>query len=879
MKHSPTSELNFPAAKNAAPLAPFLALKDKTLAEAKKDIADHYVVKQIKRKYDDLMKRDKSVRRSLIQAGEINSLFIQGEQVLTFNHFTKMPQIVTANKKDPQHIKSINKLQSFSTETIDKWRTSKSDVIVSPFSNSDIAQAQAAKANAVVDYLESRFFKEWFEQQTSITAQCFGWYGWRVKPDYTAKSFHAFREITEDKPTQIGKGWGRCSKCGYTGDKVKEVKTDKESPANLCPECENERYEYDSPATILMPKTKRREKVFLPEIVCELHTLPSTVWDLSKRWSESGYSITERKIKENALRRILNNIRFPEGESGNQFGLDVIDKLAKSGAAINGISDSPSKSEDNSKEIVLTEMHLDADEAFDIQIGGGEKTVEGVKLPKGKRLSDIYPNGCVIIGINGMALIIGIYGENHKDLDSDGVFHMKALSGAGRGIDDTIETQKLFNRGFSQINNFMRARATPAILTAENAIEPKYRPLLSRPDAVIPIKIQNFPEFRSLDQIIRPLQGESVPGDLINVTFSNMEDLLQRQFQITNFAGGNPRANNNTLGGAQILEANGDSLQSPRLALKAEAQLDTLRKGFYQWCEVTPFARFLPYKKQSKAGSYGEEISGEEVNAEYQWSYVPGSEAPKNRYTEAQKKANFFGMFGGVAGWLEAKQLAPKEVGEIEKDYDVNFASDATDSIGEMCRLRFERAKKEVAKAVEAQQQPDYMAILYALDPAMLVTEPALEEQAKWFQNLLMTPEGAKMNRPERGLASTFVVALKELAKGQAIETQTDVAEVEMAAQKVQMEEQQRQQQTAMAAQAEAEQMTAAEAAQAQEGQMVAEGLKVLNDNDQAAQAQAASAESQDKEMLIRAAEIEHEKELKAADIVNQQVLAERGNA
>ncbi len=853
MENANKSSINIPQGSNFAPIKPFLDLKNN---KPDKDIQDHYLVKALKEKYDTLINEHKEEWREIIRAGKTNALFIQGEQVLKINSFDGMPRAVPANKRDPRHKIIINKMQYYSTNWQDKWRSSKPDVMVEPYSNQDQAIAQAKKANTVVDYLESKFYNNWFDLHEGINAQVWGWYGRRVRPDYTAKSFSAFKEIVEDVETPIGKGWGKCPECGYKGNEAKAKEkgqglSEEGAKENLCPKCGSEQYEFDAPVIQLIPKVTGREKIFIPEIICEPLVLPSTRFNLRKRCEESSHLIVEKQIEESALRRIIGNIRFPEGESGNDFGLDAIETLATRGAALYGQStESENKKSDK---ITLTEMYLSADDLWDIKIGGDEKTVEGIDLPKGKRMSDVFPNGCCVIGINGLALVLGIYADHHSDSVTAGVYHLKMMSGTGRGIDDAIPVQKQFNRRYSQIDNIFGTRSSPATLFIENLISPRFRKMLNQPGADIPVNMSQLPDgMNNLAHAIYPLQAADVPNGLMETTFNNLESMLQVAYHITDFAGGNPRVKNDTATGARILDANADALFSPSLGLKADVCVETAKKGFYKWVKCNPVARFVPFKAQPKSGAVGIEISGKDVDGEYRWSYVPGSEAPKNKFSEMEKRMGFFAQFqGGIEGWLDRRKTNPKEIAEIERDFDVNFETDSYDTIGKSCRLRYENAKNLLKLQSQSLPEPDFLGLLLKLEPSLEITEGQLEEKALWFQSLLDSEEGLRSPTILRKLISAFIVAFKELSKGQTIEMQKDAAEVQIASNQPIQDAQNAQQQQQLAAQSEQ-----------QTQQMVGEAIKVANENDQAAAERAHQADQQNNENLMRLAEMANQQEL-----------------
>ncbi len=475
--------------------------------------------------------------------------------------------------------------------------------------------------------------------------------------------------------------------------------------------------------------------------------------------------------------------------------------LGRTGSPLGGRSDVPMST--NKDTGLVTEMYLSANDLHDIKIEGDEDTVDGQKLPRGVRASELFPEGCCAVGINGMSLLVGLYAEHHSNSVTSGVYHMKPLSGTGRGVADAVEVQKRFNRFDSQTTTYMAKRATPATLHVAGAIKESDRRLLGRSDVDIPVNLQNFPEVRSLRDLVYPLSGESVPGDMLQYTYQHLQNFMQLAYHTTNL-GGAPTPSgiqNNTATYAEIADANSESLFTPTLSIKANVRLDTARKAFELWCNTSPVPRFLPFDRAAKSGARGMDISGEDVKGEYEWSVVPGSELPKTKLSKRKDSMQFYAMFGGIPAYLEAKTAAPQDVAEIERVFDMDLASDNYDDIGEICRTRFENLKEiwgqaEQMRAQAFEQfgvevpQPDPLMLLEEVKPSLLVTESHLPEKALWFSNLLDTGEGQVMEDAERNLVSALAQGMMMLAKGQAIEIATGEAEVAMSAQAPMMEAQ-----------------------------------------------------------------------------------------
>jgi hypothetical protein len=845
-----------PQGQNSAPIKPFIDLKDKL---SDKSVQDHYLNKQIREKYETLMARDKQAWREKIIRAKMNALFIQGEQVLHFNTFTGLPVAKPYDAKNINDIRAVNRLQKLSTEWQAKWFSSRPDVLVEPLSTAfDEAVSQARKANRIIDHLERTWYYPRFRLHEGLMAQISGWYGREVQRDYASKAFSQFKEIVEDIETPIGKGYGKCDDCGYTGEDVKEVEAGLK-PMNACPKCDSVAYEYDAPIMQIMPRKTGEKQVFLPEIKCSQLNLFSTRFDLAAESAEkSSYLIVETEISEAALHRLIGNIRFPEGQSADNFGLEAIQDLARRGVNQDGSPSNAAKKTGN--KYTLSRMYLGPDDLWDIKIGGDEKTVEGNKLPKGKRMSEVYPDGAYLLGVNGFAFVAGIFDEHHSSTVSDGTYHLVAMSSVGRGVDDPVQTQRQVNRFESQKSAAMAQNATPATLIAEGVLDERAKKSLNDPRAIIPVKMQNWPNARDPESLVRRMTSQQVGGDFINEVDQHLLGVMQDQYHVTPFSGGNPRVKNDTATGARLLEQNFDDLFTPCLATKAFVDLSTAKKGFYMWCEANPFPRFIPFKSQS---GFGEEISGKDVKAEYDWSYVEGSEAPKTKTSKLESKVFFYSQWGGIANYLTAKQQLPEEVQKIERDFDMDNITDVVDEISETCRVRWEAARKIMEEQMQGQMQSgvmgmDYLAILADVDPSMLPTEPKLDAQAKWFQDLLMTEEGRQMTDEERDLVSAFIICLKDLFKGQTIQMQQDAAEIQMAAQAPMLEAQAAQQQEQVAAEQ-----------QGSEQQMMAEVARVANENEQAELQRQHATDQQDEQTLLKLAEMENQRVMQSEALKN----------
>jgi len=775
-----------------APIRPFLALKETNGHNS--PFSTHYIAEAIREKYQTLVKQDETSWREMISTGQLIALFIEGKQILDWNPYSGQYTPRKLKRTDPSKVKAVNYMQYYCTMWQEKWGDSTPDIILGANSNKDQDIARTRKANIVVDHLEYEMYDVWYNYHEGLMAQIFGWYGNRVRTcNKSGKMVQ--RPIIEEKEVSIGEGYGKCYDCEFSGGTFNSLQISATDAMPMCPECGSTAVNYEPPVTQLIPSVTGQESFRLPKIIAEQLPFPACRWDIRFRAEDSSWFLYEQQVNPNAVRRALGNVRLPEGETPNTLGMDVIASLAAMGAPMGGRSATGGvNKQESGDKCTVSELFLGPDDLYDITVRGDEQTVDGQMLPVGARLNEVFPNGACFVGLNGFNLITGIHAEHHSESVTSGVYHMKPLSGTGRGVGDAVEGQKRSNRFDSQIVRFMQTRATPATLHMEGAIPADKMHLLGQPDVNIPVSMQNFPEVRDIRQLVSPMQGESVGGDIMQYTYQHLQNFMQLAYHTT-IAGGVTAAGvkNDTATYADIADQASRGLFSPALNIKADVYLKTAKKAFDLWCKVNPVKQFVPFKSAGKSGSRGIEVSGEDVQGEYRWETVPGTELPRNRLIKRKETAAFFSIFGGAIPYFQAKEQFPQETAELEREFDMDFADPNYDEIGEGCRARFEMAKglldqssqmREEAMQMYGVELPpaDPMMIMPEVQPSMLVTESNLPEKAKWFSNMLDTDEGVIMPDEERNLVSAFVQAFMMLAQGQQIAVQTGANEAEVAA-------------------------------------------------------------------------------------------------
>ncbi len=742
--------------QNLAPLEPFRRLRE---GGAHK----HYVCDALKERFEHYIEVDKSVRNEIISVGQLISLFIEGKQLLARDPFTGGWRTLQPRREDHTTKRSLNLMQFYATNWITKWMLSNPNVIVRAGMDSDAAIGAAKAADVWVDHYEAKFYSAWFNQQEALLCLTFGTYLERIRHDAGIQGIVGIREVIENREVQLGEGAGYCGDCGRIAPAA-EFMQQAEGPdgnpmqANVCPQCGSEAVLVEPPASGTVPTVTGQEEVEMGDLVCETLPMPACWWDLKSRAEHSPWFIYRQRVPFGRIRQLLGNVKIPGGEKAeSDFGLDVIDMLAKSGQALGGHSAHGMRRRNAAiwqDAVNLDEMWLGPECYADIEIKGDEETLAGVPLPGGQSLAEVFPNGLVAVGLNGMRLVLGLYAERHADHIVSGVYHMKALSGAGRGAADAIEPQRRINRFDSQGLNFMESTATPAVLYDASLIGEDEAGYLGHPKTNIPVDLSRLPDTRRLADAVMQMPPGSLPPQFVQYTQEFLNHMFQLSMHITDFSGGLPGVNNRTATGAQIATANSNSLFAPVLGIKSEVRVRAAEMTVEHGRRHFPLDRFFPLggKHGAQRGIW---LSGMRLEGELVFDYEKDSETPKNQFTKREDAMAFFALFGGFIGYLQALQQDPQMVTELARLWNVRIESRDYDVVSQRCQARVEQMMQGLRMGVQ-----DPAGLIQMINPPMSAFEPAHLEKARWWSEWLDTDDALDLQNFPLRLAAELMAQM-----------------------------------------------------------------------------------------------------------------------
>ncbi len=521
------------------------------------------------------------------------------------------------------------------------------------------------------------------------------------------------------------------------------------------------------------------------DIICELLDFPACRWDVRFTAEESSYFIYESKCSTAVLENLLDAEIDGDGAWHEQYGLQVIEQLARTGGNVEGEGkERPYGTYDNgAKENVVSEMWLQPEAYCDIELDQSEATVAGINIPKGRTsLLDVFPTGMCVVGINGMKTIIGLYAENHKDHIVSGRYHVQSFSGVGKGISDAVDVMKELNDLHSQLLAHVKSHAMPGFGYNSAVVTEEMARNIGKPRRNIPIDFTNAPDgARSINDVVQAI----MPGNPGNAAFAYKESLegdLQMAMQVTQFSE-NPvlGVQSNTATGDKIRDANAATILVPQHLNKADHRKradKVIYNLFKRFCNKPKFFATRDKNGITK-GRYLEGSQFSDVDIEFE--IVSNSEIPVRPYAQREALAQILQFSGGMEGLLMAAQQNPEMTGEIVQAFGAKLSIPTPKDIARVCRKRIEQAKQLLKVELTNQQLLASIgappvdntnlaaAVVSRLTPPISPKEPFANQKCQWYAELLDSDE-LQYSPPELRYVIEELIdrQLQESALGQA---------------------------------------------------------------------------------------------------------------
>ena len=513
---------------------------------------------------------------------------------------------------------------------------------------------------------------------------------------------------------------------------------DFQSPdSTICPDCGSPNAEVEQAEPFEVEAVTGYDDIETGSIVCEPVPCFELKHETTKSPQTSTYLIRNRRVRVAELEYEYPDLEIKQGKTDDR-GLALEDDLKRS--TIDGAGSGRTRSDAHDAPTVdFTQVWLSPCLYARKRLKKDLQTASGQTIPAGTKLADVFKKGLYMCFIEGIKGPVELRDECHKDYWVGGVLRQRAISALGSGIEDIINSNMQLNLVYSIIYEQLRTSAMPATLfdtrLLPNGVS-AYLGSLSN----IPVELAALDDKRSLQDSVYQLQPQPPSAQHFAYT-DKLNQHMQLASRVTDFSGGLPGVQNDTATGAEILDANSQSLFAPQLANKAEVD----RRGAE--IELNLFkANQFDEMYISLQGRRGEQdgiwLSAADINTDLYAEVVPDSYLPQTNRERRERWDAFLQRVGGLPGLKAALQEFPDQVEVLAEIFDVDLGGEDYTAAAELCRERIEQMKAALPMLqVMAQGMPQ---IQMAEDPMtgemMAMPVDPMAEAANFLLGILECP-------------------------------------------------------------------------------------------------------------------------------------------
>ena len=712
---------------NGAPLDPFLKLSKENPRP------EHPLQKQLQEILKDKLDYEKNVWAEMYAVGQQLGMFISGHQLLRKLPYSAGYKIQRIANEDANTQRAVNLTQFYVWCNVAKMLRSNPDMIAKPGDDSDESLSASIGLGAVGDHYEPKFFDtDWSTREALLVLQ----YGndiVRLRWSPSAKGPLVTQNIMGQQEIPGGEGAGWCADCKRDAKPAAHF-----TPAGIdggalgntgiCPDCGSTSVWVERPKPRIVNVVTGQQQIRMGDF--ELHhlPLPACRWDLYKRPQDSSWVDYGQRVPIGALKALIGDFKFPESDQEDK-GLNVLHSLAYAGlTTTGGGASSVAKSDIFRHTADLHETNLSPEDYVGVKIKAGEKTVSGMELPEGK-MTDIYPDGCVMLSLNKGELLLGLWPEQHKDFITSSTWFQQGDSGAARGMVDSIEIQKRKNATDGSILTQLLSSGAPAWLYDPNVVKPAHMGYIGKPGTNIPVNLSMIPNL-DITKAIKALEPGSVAGQLVDYASKHLDNMFQVGALVLDFSDYLP-IDNRTATGAQIASALANSLLGPQLSSKASCHKRIMEMLSEQYPKRFPLERKFPLQgKRGKAPFIA--IHGADLVHQVVWEVVQDSELPVSPFIKQQDFTNWMNGIGGPQGYSYMKKEEPELLQQSLGVFHVKLRLETFDAIEVRCRTRLDQMMKALKQGITNPQ-----ILVSSVKPPISVFESQHAQKMLWWSEWL----------------------------------------------------------------------------------------------------------------------------------------------
>ncbi len=680
----------------------------------------------IRELYTHYLNHERAAWNEMIGMAQLVSLFRKGNQLLQRRPFGAPGYYVrplTESDDNTMRQTAMNLMGFFSQACESKVVASNPTVNMRAGDDTPEAIAAAQACRPVVDYYESQWYTDKFTRREAIRFLTDGMVIHQVRWNPFLGGYQAAERSVTHEDMTLDEGGGHCLECDYEGPPDSFTN-------NQCPECGSPAIDTRAPITQSIARIGmgQSKPIGEPEICSS--SFMSWRWELTKDLECSPWAIKRQYIGQGAIKLMLGDVTVPDSQSGEQYGLDVLYALAYSGQAFQGTSYASQYTNTSliDKKPTLAEFWLSPEDQAMIETEGGE-TLSGETLPKG-RLSDFFGGKPIcVVGLNDMALIVGIYAnESQQNEVVTAQWFMDADSGAGRGMEDTAAVQRRFNAVDGQIYQGLATTATPAVVTDMSLLKEDQGRYLFAPGHNVDISLALLPPNMRLEDAFYVGNPGAVSQQFVQYGSQFLREMAQISSLVTEFTNGLIGVDNRTATGAQITAQLANSLYGPMLASKGQLRVDIAKMIV---CLVSKHAvggRYYP----GKGAAQGKMVGAQDLKGKVVFELEPSSELPTTPFSKQTDVRVFGEAFGGMIGAAQLQAQFPRFFRAVAQPFNIKFDTEDEDDVSTLCLKRLESMKSNLQAGIN-----DPSVLVEQVQPPVSNIEPKQSEKADWWADYL----------------------------------------------------------------------------------------------------------------------------------------------
>jgi len=647
-----------------------------------------------------------------------------------------------------------------------KWTQSSTDIRWRPSRETDDAIGATKGGQIAHDHYKRKLYTQSFKQMEALLAQC-GKYARYYYYTDEVKSYGR-RPITGTEQVQFGDPSYFCADCGSSGplplvSAVGNPPNDRSSAmpdmaesdnagiplassssvpqdmgsavvlpdagmaiedaggnvsdgAQVCPDCGSPNIDIQQPEPLEVESVQGYENTEHGDIVCETVPAFELKHDLSELPQDSPYLIRRRRIRVPVLQAKFPDLHITNSKGDNR-GVQIEESLKRATSAKGSSVWSKDSNEEQAADFI--QIWLDPCMYSRFQLKDEMQALGGQTIPGGTKLAELFPTGIYMCFIEGIDGVVELRDEHHRDYWVGQSYRQRAVSSLGIGVQDIVEGNRQYNLVMSIIYTQLRTAAMPATLFDERLFPngtSAYLGSLSN----IPANLSALEDNRRLQDAIYQLQPQ--PPTQAHFGFADkLNNYMQLASRVTDFSGGLPGVNNDTATGAEITNANSQSLFGPQLALKAEVDrrgAEIILALFKKYC-IDEVWVSLSGKRGEMDGMW---LKAADIGIDMFAEVVPDSYLPQTNLERRQRWDAFLQRVGGLPGLKLALQEFPEQVEQLAEIFDVDLASADYTAAAEVCRLRIEQMKQAIPMLQVMQQ---------GMPPTQMVADPMTGQMAE----------------------------------------------------------------------------------------------------------------------------------------------------